>query len=741
MQGEGRRNLLAALAWLVVCAGIVVMRFSGGAPVDTDIRSILPEEKSPPAVEAALREAGAAAANRVALLVTADAEDAAVDEAAASDLEDRLTRAGMFRSDTENREAMGRWVFANRNALLCEEHPDEFTPQTAEAVRTEALARVYGVGAPVTGDLLMADPFLLTLRLADCLSQGVATSLGANRTLVSGRLTQPAFSMTTQEDLDLLLSDWKAEWAPRGVKLDTSGAVFHAAHAAQSAQSEIGFIGGAGLAGVAVLFFLVFGRIHNILATAALIGAASLSGLAVTLLVFSQVHMLAMVFAAMLVGVVSDYAVHAMAASASTGWRDNNASRAHLIRPMTISMLTTVAGFAGLVLLGVDLFRQLAVFAVTGVATAWVLVLFVYLKLGFAPANVDRAGRRWAGVMNLLRRRAKGGRWIALFGAVMAAGAVGGAVNGGVLDDVRQFQPRDAELTAQDELIAGLIGATTEQIFMVSEGPTREDAREREEAAIAAAPEGVDALALSRFDPSWRTRQATALRLKQTLYDPHIDLHRSQLGLGDKPLPAPPVADLPGWLSEMETIAADGRTYLVARLSGANDWAGPNIEGVRIVNAADQYSRAFGHYRKLAFWSLMIAAAAASVFVLTVYRQVRALAIVAAPFAAMLTGIYLPAQFGLPVSFFSMAAGMVLFGVGVDYSAFAWESARHKEDWSRISILVGGATTLLSMGLMSLSAAYPVKSFGVTVSTGVICALCLSVVPFYLARLGKENAS
>ena len=732
-------SIVFAAIWLAFCAVILAWRLSSGAPIQTDIRAILPEERHAPAVEEALAKANAAAANRIALLV--EAPDRMVAQNAVDELEAALVSNGLFFSDLEDGETIGRWIYANRRELSCERSPDNFDQKTAKRIEQKALARIYGVASPVTSDLLKADPFLLTLYLSDCLSSGAAKGAGENQRLLSGRLTRPAYELGTQAEIESVLATWRSDWEPQGATLTRSGAVFHASHAASQAQGEISLIGGAGLLGVVGLFWLVFGRVSNIIATALMIGAACLSGFAITMLVFEQVHMLALVFAAMLVGIVADYAVHSMAASTACGWESIEARFKHLIRPMTISMLTTATGFGGLAFLGVDLFRQLAVFAVTGVATAWALVLLVYLQLDRKPKDADRLQARWRklnGVLDVWQPPAMVGLG---FGLLMILMGVAGAATGGAIDDVRQFQARNDVLMAEEEKIATLLGGSLDQVFLISKGDTPEAARRTEEAAIAVAPKDAHFLALSTFDPSADRRAANETALMEELETPFLEAHIQRLGLTSPEASSSEPVARPEFFNDLEFVGRDGDHYLIARASGVIGWDGPAVEGAVLVDAADQYSRAFGRYRVLALKSLFVAAVVAGVFVVVVYRQLAALLIVAAPFAAMMTGIWMPVMFGEKTSFFSMAAGMVLFGVGVDYSAFAWEAAQKRESWTRTSVLVGALTTLLSMGLMTLSSSLPVRSFGLTVSTGVIAALCLCVAPFLVSKGGEIHAN
>ncbi|ACT58988.1 MMPL family transporter [Hirschia baltica] len=741
--GKIRIGAVLCAIWLVASLIFIAVRFSSGAPIDTNIQSILPNNSLAPAVKAAMTQSGEVAANRVVFLIS-DVGETGKNAAAADDLKQRLLSADLFISDDADHEELGRWIFANRNEILCE-HADEFGEETAQSIRNQALARVYGVGSPITGGLLQSDPFLLTLRLADCLSQGAA-KVDAHQTLMTGKLNQSAYRMDTQEKLQSIVSEWEDEWLKQNLTLARTGAVFHANHGANSAKAEMSFIGGLGLLGVVALFGFVFGRMSNVFIVASLIILSCASGLAATLLVFSQIHMLVLVFAAMLVGVVADYAVHAMASGVGNGWPDMQQRKTHLWRPMTVSMLTTAAGFTGLMFLGVPMFRQLAVFAVTGVFTAWALVLFIFLPFDKPPhKNEDALRLRWMRALALSMKLLPVSKNAALLASIIILLSSIGFIFAKPLDDVRQYQPRNEELMKQEKQLNEVVGSVSSQVFLVSQGDDLEEAKQNEEAYLdnlsaqlkEKSPEPASNLALTRFDPSNQRREVNRQKLDEFLEKPLGKLQRAQLGLKATQAIEDVTADKPSWLSDLY-VEANDKVYLIARLSGGIDY--PSSENAIVVDTANAYSHAFASYRKLAARSLMIAVCVALVFVFIVYRKSGALSVVIAPACAMLCGIYLPALFGMPITFFSMAGAMVLFGVGVDYSAFMWEAGRSKEAWTKASVLVGTVTTLLSMGLLALSDTLPVRSFGITVAVGVICALIFSTLPYYLAQKEALNA-
>lgn len=736
----GRWGALAVSVILLSAAVIFTgSRLQGGEVFDTDIQSILPNRTLSPAVRAAVLETTDISANRVAFLVQADTPE--IQQAAMQDLAGRLDASGLFVNDFASAEETARWIYANREDLLCETDAAAFDAEAAASVRREALAKVYGFGAPVSGDLLRTDPFLLTLRLADCLSAGMVAG-GQSAGLLTGRLTESAYRIDTQDSLTGLVADWASQWTERGVTLARMGAVFYAAHAGNSARWEISVIGLVGLTGVVLLLGLAFRRLSSVLLVVMLIGLSFLSGLCVTLIFFPKIHVLVMVFAAMLVGVVSDYAVHTFAARASNNWPGDAESRRLVGRPITVSMLTTAAGFAGLWFLNIALFAQLAVFAVTGVVTAWLLVQGVLVPLDVRPRQPDRAADGWAKRVRAINRLLPRGRLLPILCSVFMLLTVGGILRHTTLDDVRQFQPRSADLTADEEVMRTVLPAAGAVVYLVSEGETLEAAKAAEEAAVqkllAADPTAV-ALAYTRFDPSDITRAENRAAIETRLKTPYLDEFRKRFGLTDAAPPATERPARPDWLEALHVTGDQGQHFLVAQLNSVTPGVALDVPGAVIVDIPDTYSQAFAAYRKLSTYSLLIASLAAAVFVLVIYRSWRALLIIACPCAAMLAGIFIPAVFGFPLSFFSIAAAMVLFGIGIDYAAFIWEASEKQEDWSRASVLIGAVTTELSMGLLSLSETYPVSSFGLTIAVGVPCALIYALTVAGFMKRGLHS--
>jgi predicted exporter len=320
--------------------------------------------------------------------------------------------------------------------------------------------------------------------------------------------------------------------------------------------------------------------------------------------------------------------------------------------------------------------------------------------------------------------------------AVVALIAVAGAARISVLDDVRQFQARSQVLAAEEDQVRDALGFAASPVFLLSHGASADEARVHEEAALAQWPEEAarDALAVSRFDPSLERRAANQALLRDRLFDPHLAARREALGVDPIGAEAArPPSSIPDLISGLEGVAGR-RHYLVAPLGPVAATQNVSTGGALLVDPAARYTQAFEAFRGLAGWAVAAAFAACAVLVLALYRRWRALLILAAPAGGVLVGIALPSALGMPISFFSVAALFVVLGAGVDHAVFMFEAAETDGQAKELVVFLAALTTVLSMGLLGLSGAYPVASFGVVVAAGVTAAYLTSFVPARVRR-------
>jgi predicted exporter len=85
---------------------------------------------------------------------------------------------------------------------------------------------------------------------------------------------------------------------------------------------------------------------------------------------------------------------------------------------------------------------------------------------------------------------------------------------------------------------------------------------------------------------------------------------------------------------------------------------------------------------------------------------------------ASLGSLALLGWMGEPLQLFNVLALLLLLGVGVDYGVFLLEHPGDGAAW--LAVLLGATSTALSFGLLALSSTPALRTFGLTLLTGLV---------------------
>ena len=153
------------------------------------------------------------------------------------------------------------------------------------------------------------------------------------------------------------------------------------------------------------------------------------------------------------------------------------------------------------------------------------------------------------------------------------------------------------------------------------------------------------------------------------------------------------------------------------------------LPGVVFVDKAASVSSLFGEYRVDS--GIWLAGALALVMALLMVRyRPRGGIMVTLP-VLLAVGVTL-AVFGyarVPLNLFNWLALMLVLGVGANYAVFLREGcmrAPHELGAVWTGVLLSASTTLLSFGLLALSAMPALKSFGATLALGIAVSVLLA---------------
>jgi predicted exporter len=776
--------LLLALVAALYCG----WRFAGPSPLQTNLLALLPATEADPVAEKAVDTLANALGDRTVFLITSNDDGHA--KAAARQLGASLQKSGAFGSVTAelppfDLSQIAALYMPYRFGLLAPADRAALVGGAGGAANTtlhDTLAqRIY---SPLRGGLttpLADDPFgwlehwlgglpLATsnLELEDNMlvaHRGAATSV-----LIVATLPGSAYETKTQRAVLAALAQGESalKQAFPDVSVASTGAVFYAESARSASEHEVHLIGVASLCGIALLMMWVFRSPRLLLLGFVSTALGIVCALAVTMLVFGKLHLLTLVFGASLIGEAVDYSIQYFVVylGAQRGWDAGRGARA--VRPaLSVALATSLLGYAILTWVPFPALKQIACFAIAGITTAFASVLWLL------PALLTRAPKRspkrvFAGAARVLTvwHRTIGGKRAWLVAALLLLLAIPGWLRLTSDDDIHLLIQRDPALVAQEDKVREAVGVDNSAQFFVVRGETPELVLQRAEAlgtkldALNGTANKVGSYqSIAQFVPSAKQQNEDRALFAQHVFNDRAALRATLLQAGFKDevadawlasyakpqapltidtwLAAPwsqPYKHL--WLGEVDSSTRACAAVIIPQgVTPQNEPAliatAQGLPGVVFVDKAASVSKLFGAYRVDSGWWLGGALALVLVLLMLRYR-VRGGVAVTLP-VLLAVGVTL-AVFGyaqVPLNLFNWLALMLVLGVGANYAVFLREGClRADADLGAVwtGVLLSAATTLLSFGMLGMSAMPALKSFGATLALGIAVSVLLAPI-------------
>jgi predicted exporter len=792
----GRRGVL--LAWsALACIALVycVWRFAAPAfgghasmpPLQTNLLALLPKTEADPVAEQALDALAATMGDRTVYLVTSD--DAAHAKAAARELAQALSQSGALRSVVAQLPPfdvgqIARFYLPYRFGLLTA--ADRAALTAGSAALPDLLAeRLFdplrvGLAAPLADDPFgWLSRWLGTLPLAAAnlaIEDGmlVAHRGAATSVLVTATLPGSAYATPVQQAVRAATAhaEDRATRVFSDVRIAHTGAVFYADAARRASEGDVHRIGIWSACGIALLMLWIF-RSPKLIALGFLSTAIGIvCALAATMAVFGQLHLLTLVFGASLIGEAVDYSIQYFVLYLSAGRRWDARRGLREVRPaLIVALATSLLGYAILAWAPFPALKQIACFAMVGIAAAFLSVT------SLLPALLERAPRRtptylFDGAARLLRmwQSLLDGRRAWFVAGLVIAAAMPGWIGIQSDDDIHLLIQRDPSLVMQERAVRDAIGVDDSASFFVVKGATPEAVLERCEALGERLNEPLAGRRLeswqsvSQFVPSARRQAADRALFARTALRSPDALRATLMGAGFRSDAAGRYVDawtnggaaplsLDAWLATpwsqpyrhlwlgavQEASASAAPVYAAIVMPiGASAAQVPALvalahalPGVTFVDKAASVSRLFGAYRvDSALW---LAGAVVLVSALLIFRYgarggVRVVMPVVLAVAVALAAF---GYAGVPLTLFNWLALMLVLGVGANYAVFLREGcARPDADLGAVwtGVVLSAATTLLSFGLLAMSSMPVLKSFGATLAIGIAVSALLAPI-------------
>lgn len=540
-----------------------------------------------------------------------------------------------------------------------------------------------------------------------------------------------------------------------------TGTVFYAEAARRSAEREFDWIGAGSLLGMLVMIYAVFRTIRPMALGLLSVTFGIVAAMAVTIMLQGELHLVTLIFGASLIGESIDYSVQYFAAHLGAGatWEPMTGLR-QTAPGLTVALATSLLGYGALTLLPFPALSQIGLFALVGLAAAWLTVFLLLPALLSRPSTVDpavamAAPRRlllwW--INHMTRRKC------ALVILVLLALTAPGWLKLTGNDDVHQLVTRPATLVLQEERIRSLTGFGNSSQFFLIEGKTPDAVLVNEERltarlkTLSTSGDLSGFHAISAFVPSGAKQAENRTLWNQAVFSDLTELKalfaRNNLrdGLAYRQAEAFRISaglqlQIEDWLQSSSStpfhhlwLGPTTQGYASAVLpQGARDVsrlaeAAAGLPGVSLVDKAGSVSRLFHDYRQ--WGSLWLCAAFLLVYgVLWVrYQWLEAIITLVPTLLATLISLGIFGHLGIPLTLFNLMGLILVLGVGVNYSIFLREGGIHATA-KFAGVLLSASTTLLSFGFLAFSATPALSGFGLTLLIGIGIAVLLAPMVF-----------
>ncbi|HEY4294148.1 MMPL family transporter [Luteibacter sp.] len=805
-----RAGLFAFVA-VVACLFCAWLLFGRGrSPLQTDLLAMLPSTERHQLAEDAVERLAKASGDRMILLVGNANDDAAKD--AARQLGTDLGKDAVFAS------VVAELPPFDLDSLVTPFLPFRFhllTPEDRAAIAAPGFDAIAALrrrlnepfGATV-GTRLTDDPFGWTQHWLDRQPWNRANLvpeddlLTAHRddgsyVLVIATLAGSSYDDAVQRRALAALDHAEKSMVAGhpGTRMLRTGAIFYAAAARAGAERDTHVVGIASSLGIAALLLLVFRSVRPLLVAFLSTALGVVGAIVVTVLVFGQLHLLTLVFGAALLGEAVDYSIQYLCARANTGPTWDAQRGVRQVRPaLLLALATSLLGYALLALVPFPALRQMACFAIAGMAVACASVFWLLPALLATPARKPIS----PGLVKLAlgwQRIASGRRALVATGMLLLL-AVPGWLRLGHDDDIHLLISPPPSLDMQTRTIQDIAGFGGGSQFWLVEGRDAEEVLQREEALTDRLRTWVDEgklkgwTGISTMLPSARRQTedlaaasaifcrsapvrdavgaeasssrvnmetgATSCRGQVRSYMVAAGFKGEAADAYEAAFPGRPFT-LAGWLAmpaytpfHYLWMSGDHGTGSIVVPQGQDDTrllraAAEGLPGVSLVDKPASISALFGRYRGYADVWLGGALLLVGVAFVWRYGPRAAWRVLLPPAAGIVLSVAALGYLGEPLTLFHIMALMLVLGVGANYAVFLREGEPfvvHAPGAAYAGVLLSAVTALLSFGLLALGSMPALRHFGLTLLFGIgFTALLapLSLPAVKTQRMNKQH--
>ena len=780
-----RTSIVIWLAFILAC-GIVISR----SHVTTDLSAFLPRSPTP-AQQLLLEQIRDGLASRL-ILVGIEGADAPTRARLSKQIAQRLHADPMFvtvnNGEPVSAERDRAFLFNHRYLLSPAVTPARFSVDGLHAALSDSIDLLASPAGLLVKSLLPRDPTGEMVQLLEQFNSGARPQMvdGAWASRDGARAlmlmqTRASGSDTAQQRAMAAIrrAFAAAPGATPAAKLVMTGPGVFSVTSRDTIESQVRRLSIISVAIIATLLLLVY-RSFTALALGFLpVISGALAGIAAVSLGFGVVHGITLGFGTALIGEAVDYSIYLFVQS-EQGGSDQRTWIERFWPTVRLGVLTSICGFASLLLSGFPGLAQLGLYSIAGLLAAAAVTRFVLPHL--LPSNLRIHDVSAIGlVLSRLVRRAALLRWAAAM-LLLAACAILVWHRASLWNDqISSLSPVAQADVALDTSLRADTGAPDVRYLVVVSGASRESVLKSSEQVSTVLQTEVDQGGLAGFESPSRYLPSTATQRARQSSLPSPGVLETRLAQAVQGLPvhaqlfAPFLDDVAAarsqpllqaadleqtsmamavdalliqqgdhWSALLPLTAPKGASINASRMRAALNATGlPDVLFVDMKAESDQlYS---GYLHEAILLSLGGLLGIIGLLLLVLRSPLRVVRIIAPLAAAVITVTAGLAVFGQQLIILHLVGLLLVVAVGSNYALF-FDRADHFlppaagtiaepgpvahaiSPRTLASMLFANLTTVAGFGLLSFSNLSILQAMGVTVAPGVILALIYSAI-------------
>ena len=773
MTSQRRSGLPAIALWLaflLACVAII-----SRSQFTTDLSAFLPRTPTPEQ-QLLMDQLRDGLASRL-ILVGIEGADGPTRAKLSKQTAQRLRADPSFASvnngESVNSERDRAFLFDHRYLLSPAVTPERFSAQGLHAGLSDSIDLLASPAGLLLKSVLPRDPTGEMVRLLEQLNSGAQPSLidaawasrDGTRALMLLQTRAAGSDTDAQEQAMAAIRrafDAAAGATPAARLVMTGPGVFSVT-SRDTIKSQVSRLSLIGVALIAALLLLVY-RSFTALALGLLpVASGALAGIAAVSLGFGSVHGITLGFGTALIGEAVDYSIYLFVQS-----EEGKNPQLWIRRfwpTVRLGVLTSIFGFASLLLSGFPGLAQLGLYAIAGLIAAATVTRFVLPHLLPAQFRIHDLSAIGA-LLSSLVQRAAALRWAAA--ALLLAACVVLVQHRASIwnNSLSSLSPVSQAEVALDSSLRADMGAPDVRYLVVVTGASREAVLRSSEQVATLLQAQVDQGELARFESPSRYLPSTQTQAARQASLPPSDVLQERLAQAVQDLPvraplfAPFLADVaaartqpllqagdldqtsmamalqalliekdPHWSALLPLTAPEGVDIQAEKIRAA--LSRTDLPHVLFVDMKAESDRLYsGYLHEATALSLGGLGAIVALLLLVLRSPLRVLRIIAPLAAAVVSVTAGLALFGQQLIILHLVGLLLVVAVGSNYALFfdRADPGTPISPSTLASMLFANLTTVAGFGVLAFSNVSLLQAMGVTVAPGVILALIYSAI-------------